>query len=59
MSRVGSSDAYEATLGAFKAGTASTKGDTVSVTVKATDVGGRAASAATSVFLHSAAECGA
>jgi hypothetical protein len=59
MNRAGSSDGYEATLGAFKAGTASTKGGTVSITVKAIDSGGRAGSAATTIFLHSASECGA
>ena len=57
MNRAGASETYEAVLGSFKPGTATSKGQTIDLTAKAIDKGGRTASATSTVFLHSASEC--
>ena len=57
MSRVGTSDTVEGVLGSFKAGTVGPSGDTVALTAKAVDKGGRTSTNSSKVFLHSYQGC--
>lgn len=56
MSRVGTSDRFEAVLGPFASGSVPKSSD-IGLNITAKDSGGRTSSTTSSVFLHSATEC--